>query len=57
MRIAEYKYGRMTDRDMTDEEIAAMNAEPAPDPEPTPEERLSDLEDLVSVLTEVICGD
>lgn len=42
-------------RDMTEDEMEEMRD--IPSPEPTIEEQLADLIDLVGVLTEVICSD
>lgn len=63
MRVAEYINGKMAYRDATPEEIAERERmeremeEAEANREPTVEEQLSDLFDLVSVLTEVICDD
>uniref|UniRef100_UPI003FEEB974 hypothetical protein n=1 Tax=Gemmiger formicilis TaxID=745368 RepID=UPI003FEEB974 len=56
MRIAEYKNGNLTYRDATSEEIAEMEAQQAemPEPEPTQEERLAELEAQNQMLTQCL---
>lgn len=63
MRIAEYKNGNLTYRDATPEEIAELERQQAemPEPEPSPEERLAELEattdDIVLLMAELIGGE
>lgn len=56
VRIAEYKNGLTTYRDATPEEIAEMERQRAemPEPEPTPEERLAELEAQNQILTQCL---
>ena len=62
MKVAEYKDGKTTYRDMTSKEIAEMEAMQAntPVPSPTPEERLNVLEnttdDIVLMMADLIGG-
>ena len=52
MRIAEYKNGLAIYRDATPEEIVEFERIQAemPEPEPTPDERISELESAMEVL-------
>ena len=52
MRIAEYKDGKMIYRDATQDEITEMERQKAemPEPEPSPEEQLSIMEDAFAEL-------
>ena len=56
MRIAEYKDSKMCYRDATTEEIAEFERQQAlmPAPEPSPEERLAELEAQNQMLTECL---
>ena len=56
MKIAEYKDGKMIYRDATTEEIAEMERQKAelPEPEPSPEERLAELEAQNQMLTQCL---
>ena len=58
MRVAEYKGGNIIYRDATLEEIAEMEAQQAEmsAPEPTPEERLSIMEDAFAELCMEVFG-
>ena len=56
MRIAEYKDGKMIYRDATPEEVAEFAHQHAelPEPEPSPEERLAELEAQNQMLTQCL---
>ena len=56
MRIAEYKDGNIIYRDATPEEIAASERpqEALPEPEPSPEERIAELEAQNQMLTQCL---
>lgn len=62
MRIAECRNGEVVYRDATPEEIAEMERQQAeiPEPEPTPEERISALEstsnDIILLMADLIGG-
>lgn len=56
MRIAEYKDGNIIYRDATPDEIAETERQQAelPKPEPTPEERMAELEAQNQMLTQCL---
>ena len=62
MKVAEYKDGKTTYRDMTSKEIAELEAMQAqmPEPVPTPGERLDILEnttdDIILMMADLIGG-
>ena len=62
MKVAEYKDGKTTYRDMTSKEIAELEAMRAqiPEPVPTPEQRLDALEgttdDIILMMADLIGG-
>ena len=62
MRIAEFEKTGMVYRDATPEEIAEFERQQAemPEPEPSPEERLAELEnttdDMILLMAELIGG-
>lgn len=63
MKIIAWKNGVKTERDMTPEEIAALEAQVIEQPEPTPtiEERVESLEntsdDVILMIAELIGGE
>lgn len=63
MKVTTWKKGVKTERDMTPEEIAALEAQVIEQPEPTPtiEERVESLEntsdDVILMIAELIGGE
>lgn len=62
MKIITWKNGAKIERDMTADELAELEKQQseAPEPEPTPEERLAELEnitgDIILLMAEIIGG-
>lgn len=59
MKIVTWKNGVKTERDMTPEEIAALESQQteAPTPEPTIEERVQSVEETTNAIKQILLGE